>query len=279
VLKKSGQISAISGATKLFAIVGNPVEQSLSPAFWNKALRYVGLDAVYVPMQVFPENAREAFTGLKALNVCGVNVTMPLKKDFAAFCHILHSPADTLNAVNTIKLGDIIEGWNTDATALKKVFSRLKPFKQALIMGAGSSAAAASWALTELSIKGIFQIARKHSLPGTDDSTDFIKKLSWDKKNFAYAIEESDIIINATPLGWKKDDFVVELEDFLDQNKIYVDLIYAPDSKLIAAARRKSCMVIDGRELLLEQGLEAFKILTGIEPPEKVIRDCIFNQA
>lgn len=279
MLKKSGQISTISGATRLFAIVGNPVEQSLSPAFWNKALCCVGLNAVYVPMQVFPENAGEAFAGLRALNICGVNVTMPLKKDFAAFCNILHSPADALNAVNTIRFGSTIEGWNTDATALKRVFSRLKPFKQALIMGAGSSAAAVSWALKELSIKGIFQIARKHSSSGTDNSTDLIKKLSWDKKNFAYAIEESDIIINTTPLGWKKDDFVVELEEFLDQNKIYVDLNYAPDSKLIAAARKKSCVVIDGRELLVEQGLEAFRILTGIEPPEKVIRDCIFNQA
>ncbi len=272
----------ISGAAQVFGIIGNPLAQSLSPVFWNKALHHLGIDAVYIPIKAAENDFLTAFSGLRACGFVGINVTMPFKKLAADYCDILHPPADLLRVVNTVRFAEKIEGWNTDATGLARIISEFARLKTALIMGNGASAESTIQALARNNITRILQIARKHpdSQPGLPEkqTPDTVKKLAWNYKNFAYAIKESDIIINTTPLGWNPDDFVVELEEFLDQSKIYVDLNYAPASKLLATARKRCQKVIDGRELLLAQGLESFRILTGHAPPEQVIRKCIYSQ-
>ena len=269
----------ISGASQVFGIIGDPVSHSLSPVFWNRAFTFCGIDAVYVPLRVCRADLAEAITGLKALGVRGINVTSPHKHAAASFCDTLYSPADKISAVNCIKFCEDghLEGWNTDVTACLRVLERHGKLKAGLVMGNGGAAAAASQALL-LSGARVFQIARSFS--GTIDSEpqDIIKRLAWHEKNFAQAIEESDIIFNATPLGWHKDDFVAELKEFLSKSKFYVDFNYAPASRLVATARQKGCSVIDGRELLLEQGLESFRLLTGQTAPEQVIRRCIFGE-
>lgn len=268
----------ISGASQIFAIIGDPVAHSASPAFWNAAFRFCDIDAVYVPFRVCRADLAEAITGLKALGVRGCNVTAPHKQSVAEFCDLLHSPADSLKAVNCIKLceDDRIEGWNTDATACLRLFTKSGRQKNGLVMGSGGAAAAAIWALQQSGAR-VFQIARSYSDAIDSEQTNDIKRLAWNKKNFAYAIEESDIIINATPLGWHKDDFVAELKEFLSKSKFYVDFNYAPASRLVETARQNGCTVMDGRELLLEQGVESFSLLTGLPAPEEVIRRCIFG--
>ncbi|KAF1081398.1 MAG: Shikimate 5-dehydrogenase I alpha [Candidatus Rifleibacterium amylolyticum] len=268
----------IDGASQVFGIIGDPVSHSFSPVFWNRALAFCGINATYVPFRVCRADLAEAITGLKALGVKGINVTSPHKHAAASFCDTLYSPADGIKAVNCMKFCEDgpIEGWNTDATGFLRILERLGRPQTGLVMGSGGAAAAASQALL-LSGARVFQIARSFSDAIDSEPSDSIKRLAWHEKNFAQAIEESDIIINATPLGWHKDDFVAELKEFLSKNKFYVDFNYAPTSRLVATARQKGCNVIDGRELLLEQGLESFRLLTGQTAPEQLIRRCIFG--
>lgn len=268
----------IDGASQVFAIIGDPVSHSLSPVFWNRAFAFCGIDAVYVPFRVCRSDLTEAITGLKALGIKGINVTSPHKHAAALFCDALYSPADEIKAVNCMKFCDDgrIEGWNTDTTGFLKILERLGRPGTGLVMGSGGAAAAASQALL-LSGARVFQIARSFSEAIDSERSDSLKRLPWNEKNFEQAIEESDIIINATPLGWHKDDFVAELKEFLSKSKFYVDFNYAPASSLVATARNIGCRVIDGRELLLEQGLESFRLLTGQAAPEPVLRKCIFG--
>jgi shikimate 5-dehydrogenase len=84
------------------------------------------------------------------------------------------------------------------------------------------------------------------------------------------------MVINATPLGMNKQDQLVELEKALDSSKFYIDLNYNEDSRLLAAARASRCRLMDGRELLLAQALDSFKILTDLDPPEKIMRSTLF---
>ncbi|OGK08061.1 MAG: hypothetical protein A2W80_10820 [Candidatus Riflebacteria bacterium GWC2_50_8] len=268
----------ISGASQIFAIIGDPVAHSASPAFWNAAFHFCDIDAVYVPFRVCRADLAEAITGLKALCVSGCNVTAPHKQAVAEFCDLLHNPADSLKAVNCIKFCEDgrIEGWNTDATGCLRMLTKFGRQRTGLVMGSGGAAAAAIWALQQSGDR-VFQIARSYSDAIDSEQTNDIKRLAWNKKNFAYAIEESDIIINATPLGWHKDDFVAELKEFLSKSKFYVDFNYAPASRLVETARQSGCTVMDGRELLLEQGVESFSLLTGLPAPEEVIRRCIFG--
>ncbi len=264
----------------MFGLIGDPLEHSISPVFWNRAFIHLGINAIYLPMRVRFENFNSAIEGLKALNFSGINVTMPLKKLAAKSCTNLFGPAKNLESVNTVKFSDSeIAGWNTDATGLSRILQDYRPIRSATIMGDGASSQSVIWALKELSINYIFVLSRRCETIEEKIATGvLIKKLPWNNKNFSYTFKESDIIFNTTPLGWKKEDFVIELEEYLDQNKIYVDLNYAPYSRLLACARKTGCRVLDGRDLLLEQGLESFRLLTGFEPPAQVIRDCIFGQ-
>lgn len=273
----------VSGSTRVFAIIGDPLTHSLSPVFWNAAFRASALNAVYVPLRVSADSAESALRGLAALNVVGVNITSPLKKKAAAFCCFLHKTAAETGAVNTIKFtqnGN--EGWNTDATGLARILNRLPAFTKAMLMGSGASASSALWALNEVKTAEVFQIARSFNNNEIFDEHKksqemLVTRLAWNNKNFAYAIKESDIIINTTPLGWSIEDKVPEFEEYLDKSKIYVDFNYGPASQLVAAALKNGCDVFDGRELLFEQGLESFRLLTGLEPPETVIRNCIYS--
>jgi shikimate dehydrogenase len=268
----------INGASQVFAIIGDPVSHSLSPVFWNRAFAFCGIDAVYVPLRVCRADLADAITGLKALGVRGINVTSPHKHAAALFCDTLYSPADVIKAVNCLKFCEDgrIEGWNTDTTGCLRILERLGRPQTGLVMGSGGAAAAACQALL-LSGARVFQIARSSSDSIDSEPPYNIKRLAWNEKNLEHAIEESDIIINATPLGWHKDDFVAEFKEFLSKSKFYVDFNYAPESRLVATARQNGCSVIDGRELLLEQGLESFRLLTGQTAPEQVIRKCIFG--
>lgn len=280
MLKTDLQHQVLSGSTRLFGLIGNPIEHSISPVFWNRAFAYLGINAIYLPMCVKMENFKSAIDGLKALNFSGINVTMPFKKMAAASCSSLVGPSEILQSVNTMNFsGSEITGWNTDATGLLRILKNCGQVRTATIMGDGASSQSVIWALKQNSIKQIFQLSRRcEIIEELDEAEILIKKLPWNNKNFSYTFKESDIIFNTTPLGWKKEDFVIELEECLDQNKIYVDLNYAPYSRLLACARKTGCRVLDGRDLLLEQGLESFRLLTGFEPPAKVIRDCIFSQ-
>ncbi len=279
MLKKTEPIQRINGSTKVYGIIGVPLEDSLSPVFWNRAFGVKGINASYLPFPTGLAELAPALSGLKACGVCGVNVTTPLKTEAASLCQQLHGAAHDLGAINTIRFNKQLEGWNTDATGLQRVLARFEPDKKRiLVMGNGASAGSAAWALQNIGAKHIKIIARNPDRANKFlKASDLIKKLAWENKNLAMAIRESDIIINTTPLGRKKEDFVVELKECLDQNKVYVDLNYVPFSRLLLSASESGCKVVDGRELLLQQGLESFRILMQTEPPEEIMRESIFG--
>lgn len=273
MLKKTERKNCISGDTRVFGLVGDPVGHSLSPAFWNAAFIELDMNAVYVPFRVTSYNFYEAFEGLKALNVCGINVTMPHKTAAASRCQVLHSPAGRLDAVNTVKFTAASpEGWNTDATGFKRILESLDSFSTVAVLGSGAVARSVFWAIKQFSPCRIINVRRSDSGVTEDE---LFKSLSWNAKNMEYAVRESDIIVNATPLGTDANNPIPALIENLDNTKVFVDLNYL--SQLAGQASKKGCRVIDGRELLLQQGLESFKLLTGFKAPEKTFRKIIFQ--
>lgn len=105
----------------------------------------------------------------------------------------------------------------------------------------------------------------------------YLTKFAWNSKNFAYSVSESDIIINTTPLGWKPEDDIPELRTYLTSDKTYMDFNYSSCSKLIQSAAEKNCKVVDGLELLLRQGMESFKIFTGVCVPDNIMREALYS--
>jgi shikimate dehydrogenase len=269
---------SITGASNVYGIIGDPVEHSLSPSIWNSAFKEVYPDGVYVPFKVNTENLASAIRGLQALNVIGINITRPHKSDAAKLCSKLNPPASSLKAVNTIRFSpNEIEGWNTDATGFKNILQNLELPDTALILGSGSSSRSIIWALEQSGIKNFFQISRKESLrPDFLDNTSKFQNFSWNADNLNKLISACKLVINTTPLGWNSEDKLDELAQNLTSEKIYIDLNYAENSQLLAAAKKARCTVINGKELLLAQAYDSFRLLTGLEPPQKIMRSCIF---
>ena len=282
MIDKTGSVSA---ATSVYALIGFPVQHSLSPRFWNAAFEKLQLDSVYVALPVLPENIRTALSGLKSLGVKGINITRPHKFAAAEFCQILHGAASETKIVNTIKFTENgAEGWNTDATGFFNLLNRKQlSRKSALVIGDGATSISAIWALKKYGVGQINQIARKITIETNEEiSTEsqkkfFLRKFTWNSKNFNNSIEISDIIINTTPIGWQKNDDIPEFANSLNSSKCFIDFNYSKDSKLLAAADRLCSITVDGRELLYEQGIEAFKVLTNYAPPADVIRSSIFD--
>jgi len=155
----------IAGTTRLVALLGHPVAQSLSPRMQNAAFAARGLDLAYVALDVPPERLERALQGLVELGFVGANVTAPHKREVARLIE-----AD-LPSVNTVVVRDgRLEGLSTDAAILDGLAA-----DRPVIVGAGGAAAAFGHALPN---------ARVYSRRG-----------SWPPR-----VEDADLVVNATPV-------------------------------------------------------------------------------
>jgi shikimate dehydrogenase len=226
----------IGGASQLVALLGQPVAESLSPRMQNAAFAARALDWAYVPLEVGPEELREAVAGLVAGGYAGANVTIPHKQAVAELC----DEADG-ESVNTLLFRDgRVLGYNTDKAIVAGIESR-----SVCLLGAGGAAKALLPAL-----RGEVHI--------------FSRKGDWPPD-----ASDCDLIVNATPV---RDELLVEPRP----EQSVVDLAYGADGRptaLVASAREVgSRLVVDGLEALVRQGGASFRLWTGVEAPVKVMR-------
>ena len=229
----------IEGGTKLVALLGQPVAESLSPRMQNAAFAARALDWAYVPLEVEPAGLRDAVAGLVAGSYEGANVTTPHKEAVVELCDEAEG-----ESVNTLLFRDGgVFGFNTD----KAIVARIDANKVCLL-GAGGAAKALLPAL-----RGEVHVFSR----GGDWPPD---------------ASDCDLIVNATPV---RDELLVEPRP----EQGVVDLAYRADGRptaLVAAAHDVgSRLVIDGFEALVRQGAAAFLLWTGVEAPVSVMRSAL----
>jgi shikimate dehydrogenase len=143
----------ISGKTKICALIGDPVEHTMSPAIHNAAFREIELDYVYVAFRVKAEELSRAIEGMRALNMRGMNITIPHKVSVLKLLDKLDPMAEKIEAVNTIVNDDgILTGYNTDATGFLQALldKGIEPRgKNIAILGAGGASRAVSFILAD----------------------------------------------------------------------------------------------------------------------------------
>lgn len=264
----------ISGRTGVLGLIGYPVEHSLSPAMHNAAFEHLGFDYCYVTFLVKPDLLEDAVKAIRALNLKGVNVTIPHKERVIPFLDSVDEEASFIGAVNTI-LNDngVLRGFNTDGRgfmeSLKDAGIDIKD-KRVMIIGAGGASRAI----------GFYICKEAKTLGITDIETDKASRLVNDLKRLkdnVYTIDnitdlvEADIIINATPLGLKDSDPLPVDTAIITADKIVCDLIYK-DTPLLRHARETGCKTLNGLGMLLYQGVLAFEIWTGQKAPVEVMR-------
>jgi shikimate dehydrogenase len=151
----------LTGHTHIVGIIGDPIEHSRSPQMHNAAFAKAGLDYVYVPFHVRPDDLAHAIVGFKALNVVGINVTLPHKQAVIRYLTSISREAELIGAVNTLTfVGDEIHGDNTDAPGVLKALEEdgnmsVPVGKDVVVLGAGGSARAVVVALALAGVASI----------------------------------------------------------------------------------------------------------------------------
>ncbi len=267
----------ISGKTRVVAIFGDPVEHTLSPAMHNAAFAALGLDFVYVAARVRPAELRRAVAGIRALGFAGLNVTVPHKQKIIPFLDRLSPAARAIGAVNTVvREGDELVGHNTDAEgflrAVRKLGFRAKG-KSVVLLGAGGSARAVAWALSQDGVrtitilnrdlgraKALAEKARRRGGPSTLAGT-------LASANDPAIVGGAALVVNCTSIGLDGAGAVPVAYGLTPDGCLFYDLVYGKQpTPFVRDARRHRRPAADGRSMLLEQAGLAFSLWTGRSP-------------
>ncbi len=265
----------ITGKTKIIGIFGDPIEHTLSPLIHNEAFRCLELDYCYVPFHVKRENLKIAVEAIKALNIKGVNITVPHKETVISYLDELSEEAKVIGAVNTVLNEEgKLKGFNTDVKgfllSLKEEGISVRN-KNVLVIGAGGASKAVVYGLLKEGGKVyIYNRTKSKALAIKEQMNKygFIEVLNKIEENLSDKVQ---IIINATSLGLKKEDPLPFDPEILDSKHVYYDIVY-PETKMIKEASKRGCKAIGGLGMLIWQAAYAFEIWTQIKAPLEAMK-------
>jgi shikimate dehydrogenase len=278
----------ITGKTKLLGLIGHPVGHSLSPLMHNAAIAHLGLDYVYLPLPVKPEDLPVAVAGLAALGLVGFSVTIPHKQAILPFLSEISPVASTVGAVNTVwHTGSGWAGTNTDVEGfLAPLLACNRDWSQtsALILGAGGAARAVVAGCAQLGVREVRVVGRhRHKLEAFQHSwvnspVPVLATHTWEE--LPQLLPQSSLLVNTTPVGMypNVDEMPVSAAEMaaLPAGAIVYDLIYTPNpTQFLKAARSTGAMAIDGLEMLVGQGAAALQIWLQQPVPVSVMRQSL----
>jgi shikimate dehydrogenase len=254
----------ISGKTKIYAIIGHPVEHSMSPAMHNAAFGQLEMDCVYVAFDVRPDNLTAAVDGMKSLGIPGWNVTIPHKINIIPLLDKLDPLAEKIGAVNTVvNNGGVLTGYNTDSTGFLRALLEkgIEPKgKSIAIVGAGG-----------VILNRASGLERAKTLAAIISETTNIdvKAMELNDNNLAGVLEQADILVNTTSVGMSpNDDKSPVPAELIKADLTVYDVIYNPiKTKLLKDAEAAGVKIISGIDMLVWQGILAFEKWTGRKPP------------
>lgn len=276
-------MTKLNGKTRIVAIIGKPIDHTLSPIMQNAAFLASRLNYAYIPFAVNPENLEKAVVGLKALGVCGFNVTIPYKTAIIPFLDGLDESAETAGAVNTVSFsGTSFIGYNTDGDGLvDSLASDLAFFpgtEQIFVIGAGGAARGAIASLCRYGARKILicnrSVENAHAIMSDmkkryPDSC--INVISMDNVSET-DIAMSSLLLNTTSLGMKNEQIEGINLDYLPNNAKVYDMVYSIScTPLIDEAAKLGLQSANGLGMLVAQGERAFEIWTGKKAPEGVM--------
>ncbi len=281
----------ITGTTKVLGIIGSPVAHSLSPQMQNTTFAALGVDYIYVPFHVLPEDLATAVAGLRTLSVVGFNVTIPHKTAIVSLLDDLSPEADLIGAVNTVKCEERrLVGFNTDGSGFLRSLSEDLACEpqgiSVLLIGAGGAARSALVALAGAGAAAITVVNRTMEkgavlvnrfqpfFPAT-----FIKSTGLNAFEQPAFMGGFDLLVNTTSVGMNMTSFPKFNPSSMKPSAVVYDMVYAPlETPLMLAARQQGLRTANGLGMLAAQGDEAFFIWTGRKPEQGVMRKFLLTQ-
>lgn len=279
----------LSGKTRVYGVIGDPIAHSLSPTLHNAAFDALRMDCVYLAFHVKSGEVESALRGMRGLGIAGLNVTMPHKSAVLPFLDEIEQTARFLGSVNTISNSNgKLLGFSTDGVgalnALKLNGVDLRS-KKVLLLGGGGTAKAIAYALAgEVDKLVILNRSPQKIVSLTENlNRQFKAQVAGgllEPSSLQQNLKEADVLINATSVGMYPDEEHSLVEPkLLKPHLTVMDVVYNPlETKLAKDAKEAGAKVISGIEMLIHQGAASFEIWTGKSAPIEVMRKAVLNR-
>jgi len=269
---------------KSFAVIGDPIDHSLSPNIHSAAFRELNLDASYIGYRIPKGELEVGIEGLKKIKIDGFNITIPHKIEMIKYLDKIDESCSIIGAVNTVTNNQgVLKGYNTDMDGflepLKKRNITIQNSK-VLLVGAGGAARAIVAGIAKEKARSIDITNR--TIENANNLSEFAKKigLSANAKKIELVDttkEDYDIIINATSIGLKDEPSPISLEGINEKTTVY-DIVYTPmNTDFIKKAKAKNATIIYGYEMLLGQAVRAFEIWHEMKAPYNAMKKALLG--
>lgn len=270
----------ISARGKVCGIIANPVEHSMSPLMQNFYAQETGVDFAYVPFKVLEEDVEWAVAGAYALNITGLNVTVPHKQRVMRYLKEMDEDAEVIGAVNTlVRVDGGYKGYNTDAAGLWRAMQEEEievKDQDCILIGAGGAAKAAAYVLAREGARVVYvlnrNLARAETLAQEMNIQfgrqilvpmilDGYRKLPY-MKNGYLAVQATSVGMHASSGSAGNVSGPAPIEDPYFYSMIHtgVDIIYTPlQTAFMSLVEAAGGRTMNGLTMLLYQGIEAFE--------------------
>lgn len=265
--------------TKTYAVIGDPIDHSLSPAIHNAAFGFLGMDCTYIAYRIPKGELASGIEALKKIQISGFNVTIPHKVDMMKFLDEIDENCKTIGATNTIvNNGGLLKGYNTDMDGFLDPIKKRKidcKDSDVLLVGAGGAARAIVAGFSKEKVRKI-TIANR-TKERADDLIKFANSLGIqsdysDLQNAGEIAGKYKFIVNATSMGLKGNACPISTRAITKDSIVY-DIVYMPvETELIEQSKKQGATIIYGWEMLLGQAMRSFEIWTGREAPYQAMK-------
>ncbi len=265
--------------TKTYAVIGDPIDHSFSPALHNAAFLFTGLDCTYIAYRIPKGELEYGVEALKKINIAGFNVTIPHKVDMMKFLDESDNECKVVGATNTIVNEDgRFKGYNTDVDGF------LDPIKKrnidskgsdVLLIGAGGAARAiiAGFAKEKVHRITIANRTRERAenlvkfAQGLGLESDYL-----DLESAGDTANKYKFLVNATSVGLKGIGCPISTRNIGKESIVY-DIVYLPvETPLIDQSKNQGATIIYGWEMLLAQAMKSFEIWTDKPAPQQAMK-------
>ncbi|ACL75043.1 shikimate dehydrogenase [Ruminiclostridium cellulolyticum] len=272
-------IEVVNGKTQLYGVLGNPVQHTKSPFIHNTLFKEFEINAIYLPIHVDKGKLEQVMDGFRAIKFSGFNVTVPFKKDIINHLDEVSAEGKLMGAINTVinKDGRFI-GYNTDAEGFVRDFSdgfeTTFKGKRVMLLGAGGTSRAIAVRLASEGIEHLTIVnrteANAQSISNLVNSNfgDIVSTILPEKEILDRELENNHIIVNTTPAGMSTylDSTPFDLDFNFNGTQLVYDVLYVPKkTRFLEQAEKTGCKIRNGFGMLINQGVSAFEIWTGMQ--------------
>lgn len=271
---------------KWYAVIGDPIEHSMSPFMHNLWMTSEGRDATYIPLHIKADALEASFEGMKLLQCSGFNITIPHKETIIPLLDEVDALAEKMGAVNTVVRQEdgTYKGYNTDGLgfvrSLEDVVGTAHKDKNVLVLGAGGASRGICFALWQEGYRNITianrTVEKARAICAEIDASVNACSLEQASEQLgAYGI-----VIQTTSAGLNHSQFALPISlEHLANTAIVADIVYNPlMTPFLEQSQKRGATVVTGLGMFVHQGALAYEHWTTVYPDAKVVKQPLLEQ-